>query len=110
MTPGAKPSRMVHAVCAYWLMSSDGSSAETAGGQNKRLSVLIVIRASAAFIRDVARLTLLKIVAGPRLKASHLRQTFVITKSPFELLRRQHRQEHAAPLLYQHRLRSTLSA
>src|SRR5271167_4320407 len=54
MTPVGKPSEIFHAVCAYWLMSRDGSSAWTAGHPNKKLSVLIVMSARAPFICDLA--------------------------------------------------------
>src|SRR5271169_1221358 len=54
MLPLKNPPRIVHALCAYWLISSDGSSARAGGDPKRKLSVLIVISARAPFICDLA--------------------------------------------------------
>ena len=50
------PSRIVQAVCPYWLTSSDGSSAKTGAAPSRKLSTLILISARADFIYDLAPL------------------------------------------------------
>ena len=54
MLPSENPSRTVQAVCAYWLTSSEGSSARAGGDPSRKVSVMIVISASVAFICDLA--------------------------------------------------------
>src|SRR5271165_45101 len=54
MLPRENPFRTLHVVRAYWLTSSDGSSARAGGGPKRKLSVLIVISARAPFICDLA--------------------------------------------------------
>lgn len=56
MVPTENSFRTVHAVCAYWLTSSDGSNARTGAGRSKRLTVLNVTSSSADFIRDLVPL------------------------------------------------------
>src|SRR6476620_1156841 len=52
--PMENPSRAVQAVCAYWLTSSDGFSAQTGIAPSRRLIELIVMSASPAFIYGLA--------------------------------------------------------
>src|SRR5271165_5876406 len=54
MLPRANPFRTLQVVRAYWLTSSDGSSARAGGDPKRKLSVLIVISARAPFICDLA--------------------------------------------------------
>ena len=48
--PRENASRVVHAVCPYWLTSKDGLSARTGGDPSSKLGVLLVKGAKPAFI------------------------------------------------------------